>query len=138
MAEGEPARAPRPVLAASALVVVEGAALLVFAIVNVVLTASSDAGSVPLALGGALVLAIFGGILVLLARALRALKPPARSPVIAVQIVALPIGWTLTTGNARPEIGLPVLALAIAVLVLLFSTAEARDSLTRERFIRPE
>jgi hypothetical protein len=137
VAEEEPARAPRPVLAASALVIVEGAALLVFAIVNVALTASSDAGSVPLALGGALVLAVFGGILVLLARALRALKPPARSPVIAVQIVALPIGWTLTTGNGRPELGLPVLVLAIAVLVLLFSTAEARDSLTRERF-RPE
>jgi hypothetical protein len=138
VAEADPVRAPRPVLAAAALVTVEGAALLVFAVVNVVLTALSDAGSVPLALGGALLLAIFGGGLILLARALRALKAPARSPVIAVQIVALPIGWTLTTGNGRPEIGLPVLLLAVAVLVLLFSTAEARDSLTRERFTRPE
>jgi hypothetical protein len=131
VAEGGPARAPRPVVAAAVLVAVEGAALLVLAVVNVVLTALDDAGSVPLALAGALLLAIFGGALLLLARALRALKPAARSPVVAVQIVALPVGWTLTSTNGRPEIGVPVLLLAIAVLVLLFATADARDALAR-------
>ena len=131
MAESRPARAPRPVLAAAALVAVEGAALLVLAVVNVVLTALDDAGSVPLALAGALLLAIFGAALLLLARALRALRPPARSPVVAVQIVALPVGWTLASTNGRPEIGVPVLVLAVAVLVLLFATAEARDALAR-------
>jgi hypothetical protein len=130
--EGGVGPAPRPVLAAAGLVVVEGAALLVFAVVNVVLTALSDAGSVPLALGGALLLAIFGGALLLLARGLRALKPPARSPVVAVQVVALPVGWTLASTNGRPEVGVPVLVLAVAVLVLLFGTAEARDSLARD------
>ena len=131
MAESRPARAPRPVLAAAALVAVEGAVLLVLAVVNVVLTALDDAGSVSLALAGALLLAIFGAALLLLARALRALRPPARSPVVAVQIVALPVGWTLASTNGRPEIGVPVLVLAIAVLVLLFATAEARDALAR-------
>jgi hypothetical protein len=120
------------VLAAAALVTVEGVALLVLAVVSVVLTALDDAGSVPLALGGALLLGLFGGALLLLARGLRALKPASRSPVVAVQIVALPVGWTLTSTNGRPEIGLPVLALAVAVLVLLFGTAEARDSLARD------
>jgi len=119
------------VLAAAALVTVEGVALLALAVVSVVLTARDDASSVPVALAGALLLAIFGGALLLLARALRALKPPARSPVVAVQIVALPVGWTLATTNSRPEIGVPVLVLAIAVLVLLFATAEARDALAR-------
>ena len=132
MAEGGPARAPRPVLAAAALVAVEGAALLVLAVVNVVLTALDDAGSISLALAGSALLVIFGGALVLLARALRALKPPARSPVVAVQVVALPVGWTLAGSNGRPEIGVPVLVLAIAVLVLLFATAEARDALARD------
>jgi hypothetical protein len=120
------------VLAAAAVVALEGVALLVFAVVSVVLTALSDAGSVPLALGGALLLVIFGGALLLLARALRALKPAARSPVVAVQLVALPVGWTLASTNGRPEIGLPVLLIAAAVLVLLFGTAEARDSLARD------
>jgi hypothetical protein len=131
VAEADPARAPRPVLAAAGLVVLEGAALLVLAVVNVVLTALSDAGSVPLALGGAVLLAIFGGGLILLARGLRGRRPLARSPVVAVQIVALPVGWTLTSTNGRPEIGLPVLALAVAVLALLFGTAPARDALAR-------
>lgn len=132
MVEGGTARAPRPVLAAAGLVVVEGVALLVLAVLNVVLTALSDAGSVPLALGGALLLGVFGGGLILLARGLRGLRPATRSPVIAVQIVALPVGWTLTSTNGRPEIGLPVLALAVAVLALLLGTAEARDSLARD------
>lgn len=124
--------APRPVRAAAGLVTLEGVALLVFAVVSVVLTALDDAGSVPLALGGALLLAVFGAVLFWLAGKLRALKPPARSPVVAVQIVALPIGWTLTSDNGRPEVGLPVLAVAVAVLALLFATAEARDSLARD------
>ncbi len=132
MVEGESARAPRPVLAAAGAVVVEGVALLVLAVLNVVLTALSDAGSVALALGGAVLLAVFGGGLILLARGLRNLRPATRSPVVAVQIVALPVGWTLTSTNGRPEIGLPVLVLAVAVLVLLFGTAEARDSLARD------
>lgn len=130
MAEGR--TAPRPVLAAAGLVVVEGVALLVLAVANVVLTALSDAGSVTLALGGALLLVIFGAGLILLARGLRDLRPATRSPVIAVQIVALPVGWTLASANGRPGIGLPVLALAVAVLALLLGTAEARDSLARD------
>jgi hypothetical protein len=132
VAEEGPARTPRPVLAAAALVVVEGGALLVFAVVTVVLTALSDAGSVPLALGGALLLAVFGAVLFFLARKLRELKPPARSPVVAVQLVALPIGWTLAKDNGHPVVGLPILAVAVAVVVLLFATAEARDSLARD------
>jgi hypothetical protein len=120
------------VLAAAALVTVEGVALLVFAVVSVVLTALDDAGSVSLALGGALLLAVFGAVLFWLARKLREGKAPARSPVIAVQLVGLPIGWTLTTANGRPEIGLPLLALALTVVGLLFATAEARDYLARD------
>jgi len=120
------------VLAAAALVTVEGVALFVFAIVSVVLTALSETGSVSLALGGALVLAIFGAALFWLARKLRELKPAARSPVVAVQLVGLPIGWTLTSTNGRPEIGVPVLAVAAGVLLLLFGTAAARDALARD------
>ena len=66
------------------------------------------------------------------AQAMRDLRPAPRSPVVAVQIVALPVGWTLTGTNGRPEIGLPVLVLAVAVLALLFGTAGARDALARD------
>ena len=133
MSEAEPTRAPGPVLAAAALVAAEGAALVGLAVLDVALTASADAASVPLALSTALLLAVFGGILLLLARALRALRPAARSPVVAFQLLALPVGWTLTVDNNRPELGLPVLVLAVSVLLLLFGTAEARQALARER-----
>jgi len=121
------------VLAAAALVAAEGAALVGLALLDVALTASADAASVPLALSTALLLAVFGAILLLLARALRALRPAARSPVVAFQLLALPVGWTLTVDNSRPELGLPVLVLAVSVLLLLFGTAEARQALARER-----
>jgi len=121
------------VLAAAALVAAEGAALVGLALLDVALTASADAGSVPLALSTALLLAVFGAVLLLLARALRALRPAARSPVVAFQLLALPVGWTLTVENNRPELGLPVLVLAGSVLLLLFGTAEARQALARER-----
>ena len=133
MSEAEPTRAPGPVLAAAALVAAEGAALVGLALLDVALTASADAGSVPLALSTALLLAVFGAVLLLLARALRALRPAARSPVVAFQLLALPVGWTLTVENNRPELGLPVLVLAGSVLLLLFGTAEARQALARER-----
>ena len=133
MAEAQPTRAPGPVLAAAAVVAVEGVALIGLAGLDVALTAFAEAGSVPLALSTALLLAAFGAILLLLARGLRALRPASRSPVIAFQLLALPIGWTLTSDNGRPELGLPVLALAVSVLVLLFGTAGARDALARPR-----
>ena len=51
---------------------------------------------------------------------------------VIVATYLTPVGWTLVSTNGRPEIGVPVLVLAIAVLVLLFATAEARDALARD------
>jgi hypothetical protein len=133
VAEAEPTRAPGAVLAAAGVVAAEGVALLGLAGVDVLLTMVADAASVPLALSTALLIAVFGAVLLLLARALRAQKPAARSPVVAFQLLALPVGWTLAVGNSRPEYGVPVLLFAVAVLVLLFGTAEARDALERPR-----
>lgn len=129
--EEDRTRAPRAVLAAAALVAAEGVALLALAVVELVSIVVSDELSVGLALVTA-AFAAGGGLLVLwLSRLLRALRPPARSPVTAIQLVMLPIGWNLLSTNGRPELGIPVLALAVAVLALLFGTAEARAALAR-------
>ena len=134
MAEAEPTVAPAPVRAAAALVVVEGAALVGLGVAEVVSTVVSEAASVSLALTTAAVAAAGGALLFRLARALRELRAAARSPVAAIQLVSLPVGWTLTSTNGRPELGLPILLLAVGVLLGLFATAEARDSLTRPPF----
>ena len=130
MPEQEQPRAPRTVLLAALLVAVEGAALIVLAGVEAVSTLVSDAASVTLALVTAAAAAGGGALLLWLARSLAGLRKWARSPVVVLQLIALPIGYNLITPSGRPELGVPVLALAAATLVLL-GTAEARAALER-------
>ena len=128
--EQEQPRAPRAVRLAALLVAVEGAALVVLAGVEAVSTLVSGASSVPLALVTAASAAGCGVFLVWLARSLGALRKWARSPVVVVQLIALPVGYNLINPSGRPELGVPVLALAVATLVLL-GTAGARAALDR-------
>ena len=133
MAEVDPARAPRPVLAAAALVGVEGVALLVLAVVNVVLTGAvaTPAACRSRSVGGAAA-GVFGGGAAAAGPGAAGAQPPARSPVVAVQLVALPVGWTLASTNGRPGSACRCSCWRVAVLVLLFATAEARDALARD------
>ena len=130
MPEQEQPRAPRTVRLAALLVAVEGAALVVLAGVEAVSTLVSGASSVPLALVTAASAAGCGVFLVWLARSLGALRKWARSPVVVLQLIALPVGYNLINPSGRPELGVPVLALAVATLVLL-GTAGARAALDR-------
>jgi hypothetical protein len=121
---------PGAVRAVALLVAVEGAALLVLAVLEALSTVLDD----PTSVGGALVtaaFALFGGLLLLvLARAVLRGHKAARSPVVVVQIIMLPIGWNLIDPSGRPELGVPVLLLAAAVLALL-ATPAARAALAR-------
>jgi hypothetical protein len=130
----EPAAAPppRPVRLAAALVAVEGVALLALAALEAVSTVVSGAASVSLALVTAAFAAAGGLLLLWLARALTGLRSGARTPVVVLQLIMLPIGWNLIGSSGRPELGLPVLLLAVAVLSLLFGSDEARTALRRE------
>jgi hypothetical protein len=130
----EPAAAPppRPVRLAAALVAVEGVALLALAVLEAVSTVLSDAASVSLALVTAAFAAAGGLLLLWLARALTGLRRAARTPVVVLQLIMLPIGWNLVGSSGRPELGVPVLLLAVAVLGLLFGSEEARAALRRD------
>lgn len=132
MPDADPAGPPRPVRLAAAVVVAEGVALLVLAVVEAVSTIVSDAASVSLALVTAAFAAAAGALLLWLARGLVELRRAARTPVVVLQLIALPIGWNLIGSSGRPELGLPVLLLAVAVLVLLFGTEDARAALRRD------
>jgi hypothetical protein len=125
-----PPSVPRAIRAAALLVAVEGAALAVLAAAEVLSTLFGEPGSVALALVTAAMAAAGSALLLWLAGAMLRLRKAARSPVVVVQLISLPIGWTLTVDNGRPELGLPVLALAVAVLVLL-GTPAARNALAR-------
>lgn len=127
----EQGAAPRPVRQAAGLVAVEGVALLALAVVEVVSTLVGDPASVSLALVTAVFAAATGALLLWLARKLVELRDVARTPVVVLQLLALPIGWNLTGTVGRPELGVPVLLLAVAVLSLLFGSEEARAALRR-------
>jgi hypothetical protein len=89
----------------------------------------------PHDVSGALLLAALclGGTLLLglAARGVYHLRPPARTPVVVVQILALPVSYSLAFQAHRVGYGAPILVAAVTVLYLLF-TPPARAALDRE------
>ena len=120
---------PRPVRHAALVTAVEGAVLLGFA----VYVGISAAVSTTHRLASAVALAVFaagGGVLLgALARALAGLRAWARSPIVVLQIVFLPVGVSLVQAG-RGVVGAGVLVLAATVLYLLFTPA-SRAALDR-------
>ena len=113
-----------PVRRAAVLLVTEAAGLAGLAVTYVVGAVAGDALSRPGALLGAVLFALGAGVLVLLARAVDAVRTWARTPAVVVQLLALPVG----VGLAQAQVWLaaaPVLLLAGAVLYQ-FATPEAR------------
>jgi uncharacterized membrane protein len=128
--EAEPAGGPPSgVRAAAAVVLLEAVALagtavalLVLAFVHTTTRLWAAVAIVGFALLGAAVLA-------LCARGLVRLRPSARSPVVLLQLLAIPVGYSLGVQAGRALIGVPILVAAVAVLVLLMmpSSRQALD-----------
>ena len=77
-----------------------------------------------LCLGGALLLALG-------ARGIGLLRPASRTPIVVMQILALPVSYSLAFQAHRVGYGAPILIAALAVLYLVF-TPPARAALERE------
>lgn len=121
---------PSTVRFAAMLVFLEAAALALTALALLVLAFVHTATRLwaGLTVAG---FAVLGAVLLALcARGLLGLRPTARSPVVVVQILALPVGYSLGFQNGRMLIATPVLILAVAVLVLLLSRP-SREALDR-------
>jgi hypothetical protein len=117
--------AGRPLAAASVLAVVEALTLLALAVFLAVKGIVDESKSLFGVVGGA-GLALLGAV-VLLAVTPWLLSGArwARSPVVVLQILWLPVGFSLAFQAGRPEVGVPLLVVALAVLGLLART-EAR------------
>lgn len=122
---------PRPLRAAVVLIYLESLALLAAAGILVAKTITgrpSDVGRALLgaafAVGGAAVLA-YGG------RALMRLSPAARSPIVVIELLALPVSYSLAFQAGRIGYGAPIMLAALAVLFLLF-TPPVREALYRD------
>ncbi|HEX5494887.1 MAG TPA: hypothetical protein VFX70_09975 [Mycobacteriales bacterium] len=116
---------PRPVRLAALVAAVEGLALVglaAFFLVELAVSTPTDTGA---ALTGAGFELLGGVLLLMVARGLHQARRWSRSPSVVLQVVSLPVGYTLAFQAGQPWWGLPVLVLAVAELYFLF-TPEAR------------
>jgi hypothetical protein len=125
--------APAQVRVAVVVIGLESLALLVAAGILVAKTLVGHPDSVGRALLGAGF--ALGGAIALLAaaRGLLRLRPAARTPIIVLQLLALPVAYSLAFQADRVEFGGPILVAALTVLYLLF-TPPARAALDRDPF----
>ena len=107
-------------------------ALLATAGVLLVKTATGDANSVGRALTQAFAALGLAAILALCARGMLAFRPAARTPVVVIELLALPVAYSLAFQAGRLAYGGPILVAAVLVLYLLF-TPPVREVLDRHR-----
>ena len=121
---------PAPVRSAVAIIGLEALALVVAAAILIVKTVGGHPSSVGRALLDAAFALLGAALLALAGRGLWRLRPSARTPVIVLQLLALPVSYSLAFQAGRVGYGGPILLAALAVLYLLF-TPPARAALDR-------
>jgi peptidoglycan/LPS O-acetylase OafA/YrhL len=118
---------------AGLLVAVQGGAALVVAAALVVRGVAGADQRVVNGLGTALWFVLVGGVVLAAGRALVLGKRWGRGLAVFTQLLLLPVAWYLAVGSHRPAFGIPLGALAAAVLVLLFSPAAVRWAAGRDQ-----
>ena len=116
---------PRVVTAAAVLAGVQCLALVAIAVLLIVDTIVGSPHSLFGGLGGAALALIAAAVLLVLGFYLAALRRWARSPIVVLQVLWLPVSFSLAFQAGRPAYGGPILVSAIAILLLL-ATPEAR------------
>ncbi|MEV6318760.1 hypothetical protein [Streptomyces sp. NPDC051776] len=117
-----PPAGPRParLTAAAALAAVEGVVLAAFGAYLLVMGLVGDPDSPQQAEMGGLTLLVLAALPLVAARGLLLRRRWSRGPALIVQIMAVPVAWTLiSTGGAMVAAGITLAAVAVAVLVLL-------------------
>ncbi|MFN2559911.1 MAG: hypothetical protein ABR571_01265 [Jatrophihabitans sp.] len=128
---GAPEGPPRPLVIACLILGLEALGLVVVAGVAVAHAGSAAHHHVLRAvLGGGFAL-VGAGALGLCARGLLRLRPAARTPVVVLQLLILPVSYTIAFQADQPAYGGPMLLAALAVIYLLF-TPPVRAVLDRE------
>jgi hypothetical protein len=122
---------PRQLRVGTVLVAAQGLALFVIAALLVVKTIIDHPDSVSRALLGAAMALLGAAALLACARGLLALRPAARTPVVVLELLALPVSYSLGFEAGRLAYGAPIMLSALAVLYLLFTPA-SRAVLDRE------
>ena len=121
---------PGQVRAAAIILLAQAAGLGVAAAVVIIKIIGGGYDSAGRAWSDAAIALIGGGALVFSARGLSYLQAAVRTPVLLIEALALPVGYSLGIQAGRLAYGGPILVSAVAVLVLLL-TRPAREALDR-------
>jgi hypothetical protein len=115
---GEPAR---EVIWAAWIVAAQALGLVVVALILIAKTIFGEPDDVGRALLDAAFALAGAGILVLARRGLLSGRNAVRSPLAVLELLCLPVSYSLAIQAGRYGYGVPIMLSAIAVLVLLFS-----------------
>jgi hypothetical protein len=129
--EGAPPELPRPLAIACLIIGLEVLGLLAAAGWLVAKTVTGTPNSLGRALLGAALALCGAAVLALCGRGLLRLRPAARTPIVVLELLAIPVSYSLAFQADEVGYGGPILIAAIAVLYLLF-TPPARAVLDRE------
>jgi peptidoglycan/LPS O-acetylase OafA/YrhL len=111
---------------AGLIVAVQGAAgLLMAAVLTIRRLGGADQRGIN-GLGTALWFALVGAAVLAAGYALISGKRWGRGLAIFTQLLLLPVAWYLVTGSHRPQFGIPLGVVAVAVLTALFTPAGVR------------
>lgn len=128
--------APKTVRGAGLVVVLQGLVGVVFA-VALLIRAFSGAETIGNLYGEAAYFAVLGGAVLGCGVALFLGKRGVRGPVTVIEILLLGVAWYAAGPSGRPEYGIPVAALSVLVLYLLYNVkarvwAEDRQGLDED------
>ena len=112
--------APTTVRGAGLLVVLQGLVGVVFAVALLV-RAFSGAETIGNLYGEAAYFAVLGGAVLGCGVALFLGKRGVRGPITVIEILLLGVAWYAIGPSDRPEYGIPVAAVSVLVLYLLFN-----------------
>jgi hypothetical protein len=119
---------PGQIRAAAVLVGLEALALLVAAVVLLAKTATHSARDTTAGLLVVVMLVLGCAVLFFGAKGLLALRQSSRTPIVVLQLLALPVAFKLSFQDDQIAYGGPILIAALATLYLLF-TPPARAAL---------
>lgn len=112
--------APNTVRGAGLLVALQGLAGVVFAVALLVRALSGEE-TIGNLYGEAAYFAVLGGAVLGCGIALFLGKRGVRSPITVIEILLLGVAWYAMGPSDRPEYGIPVAALSVVVLYLLYN-----------------
>jgi hypothetical protein len=128
-------RPPRPLVIACAILGGEALGLVVLAGFALANAGSAAHHNVLRAMLGAAFALVGAAALAFGARGLLRLRPAARTPMVVLQLLALPVSYTIAFQADLVGYGAPIMLAALAVIYLLF-TPPVRAVLDRDEPIR--